>query len=112
MLYLVTLCRCTGQFSSWALRLITAPSVKIVSEFYRRLYDIALCCTGAVYIFETVDFITWSEQLKVLPSDTSFNDQFGSSLALLKDTFVAGAGMDGEFEGAPEVLFVNCLLSR
>ncbi|HUR77691.1 MAG TPA: FG-GAP repeat protein [Acidimicrobiales bacterium] len=46
--------------------------------------------TGAAYVF-TRSASTWSEQVRLVPSDGGVNDAFGYSVAISRDTIVVGA---------------------
>src|SRR5688572_6389166 len=51
--------------------------------------------TGAVYVFEESGG-TWSQVDKLLASDATFNDQFGTSISLNGNTAIIGAPGDAE----------------
>lgn len=51
--------------------------------------------SGSVYIYERNEADLWSEVQKVVASDRSSGDRFGSSVALNENYLVVGARMDG-----------------
>jgi hypothetical protein len=52
---------------------------------------------GAVYIFER-DGVTWTQNYKISPSDSSDNQIFGAPLSLFEDIFVVGVTSDSTIE--------------
>ncbi|GEM_PF-6097684 len=59
--------------------------------------------TGAVYIFERIEEITWTQQAKLVASDGNKNDKFGSSVAIYGNYAIIGAPDDknsGSHSGA------------
>ena len=60
---------------------------------------------GTVYIFErsTGESDDWEQAVKLIPSDRARNDQFGASIGMDGDIFVAGAPGGSLFRGAAYV---------
>jgi hypothetical protein len=55
-----------------------------------KLDDVNNVNAGSVYVFD-FDGLTWSESVKIVPSDTTTGIRFGQSVSLQGDVFVAGA---------------------
>ena len=60
-----------------------------------------VCISGSAYVYSSADGITaWTQQSKLLASDGSANDWFGTSVSVYGNIIVVGAWYDDTASGS------------